>query len=361
MGYINGDRKTKGFKNKSDADLYAKQKFLERQNQGIKVFGIPEEIKLEAQRCIDRLKPHGVTLTQAVDYYMQNAIRYEDAPTIKEITDQIIREKGKSGRRNATIKELQYRYGDFCQKFGDRKLASITLDELTEYFESPAWGATSRDHFMTKVSMLYHYALKREWCGENLVKKLDRPSIEESEVVICKIEQAAKILEHSGKHGIMVWAVLGLFAGIRPEEMNRLDWSDVNLAAKSIRVPGRKAKTRTSRIVEIEDTLADWLVLCGKTSGPVIDVPNFNNRRKKLITEAGIEQWTQDSLRHSYATYHLAKYQNEAKTALLSGNSVDVLYRHYRLLVSKEEAERFWALRPFEVLKDKTGVDINRQ
>jgi integrase len=62
-----------------------------------------------------------------------------------------------------------------------------------------------------------------------------------------------------------------------------------------------------------------------------------------------IEQfpWPQDCLRHSFASYHLAMFESAEKTALQMGhNSTDMLFRHYRELVTKEQAEKFWALMP---------------
>lgn len=68
--------------------------------------------------------------------------------------------------------------------------------------------------------------------------------------------------------------------------------------------------------------------------------------RKKLRPCLGWEVWPQDALRHTFATMHLAKWQNAEACSLLMGNSRQIVLRHYRGLVTREEAERFWNLRP---------------
>jgi integrase len=58
---------------------------------------------------------------------------------------------------------------------------------------------------------------------------------------------------------------------------------------------------------------------------------------------AGIISWPANALRHSFASYHLAHYQDAAKTALQLGHTESgTLFRHYRELVTQQEAAAFW-------------------
>ena len=61
-----------------------------------------------------------------------------------------------------------------------------------------------------------------------------------------------------------------------------------------------------------------------------------------------IVPWPANCMRHTFATYHIAMWQDANKTAYALGHTsgVDVLYQHYRGLATKAEAERFWGLRP---------------
>jgi integrase len=52
-------------------------------------------------------------------------------------------------------------------------------------------------------------------------------------------------------------------------------------------------------------------------------------------------------LRHGFASYHLAKFEDAAKLALELGHTnQDLLFRHYRELVTSEQAAKYWDIRP---------------
>jgi integrase len=62
----------------------------------------------------------------------------------------------------------------------------------------------------------------------------------------------------------------------------------------------------------------------------------------------GLEKWPPDVLRHTFATYHVAAFNDPGKTSLLLGHegNPSLLHRHYRGLATQAEAIKFWNLRP---------------
>jgi integrase len=62
---------------------------------------------------------------------------------------------------------------------------------------------------------------------------------------------------------------------------------------------------------------------------------------------AGIEQWPQNALRHGFASYHLAQFNNAALLALELGHTnSNLVFQHYRQLVRPKQAERYWKIAP---------------
>jgi integrase len=62
---------------------------------------------------------------------------------------------------------------------------------------------------------------------------------------------------------------------------------------------------------------------------------------------AGIEQWPQNALRHGFASYHLAQFNNAALLALELGHTnSNLVFQHYRQLVKPKQAERYWKIAP---------------
>ncbi len=84
----------------------------------------------------------------------------------------------------------------------------------------------------------------------------------------------------------------------------------------------------------------------------------FRKSKARLLEAAGIQDWPANGLRHSFGSYHLAKFHNAVETAHVMGNSVDMVHRHYKSLVTKADAENFWGLRPQSIGK---AAEDNRQ
>ena len=135
------------------------------------------------------------------------------------------------------------------------------------------------------------------------------------------------------------YLAIGLFAGVRPLEIQRLQQQD--FTDQYIEITAANAKTRKRRLVSLSSNLKGWLRLGG-------DMPPINKpkRLSRILQKAGLE-WKPDIMRHSYASYHLALHQSADKTALEMGHrDTNMLFRHYRELVTKEEAQAYWRIEP---------------
>lgn len=63
----------------------------------------------------------------------------------------------------------------------------------------------------------------------------------------------------------------------------------------------------------------------------------------RVVREFGRIPWPHDCLRHSFVSYALPIW-GPTQVAQWSGHSEAILVAHYRELVPKHEAERFWRL-----------------
>jgi integrase len=139
---------------------------------------------------------------------------------------------------------------------------------------------------------------------------------------------------------------IGAFAGLREAEIQRLDWSEVDLVRGHIEVTAAKAKTAQRRIVHIMPNLAVWLRPYSGMSGNVTP----ENPRKKLLAirkAAKLARWPRNGLRHSFASYLLADIKDAGKVAHELGHTNSVLlFNTYRELVFPADAERYWKIAP---------------
>jgi integrase len=67
---------------------------------------------------------------------------------------------------------------------------------------------------------------------------------------------------------------------------------------------------------------------------------------------AGITEWPDNALRHSFASYHVAHFKDAKALALEMGHTDSgILFNHYRALVKPKEAARYWNIRPLTTKK----------
>ena len=134
-----------------------------------------------------------------------------------------------------------------------------------------------------------------------------------------------------------------------PATMGGLDWSNVNLSKRFIRVLGETSKTGAARLVDISDNLLLWLAKYHKASGPVAPPPpTFKRHRQDIMEAIGMKKWLPDVARHTYATMAFAMWENQDKLQAQMGHAgkAYVLTNHYKGLATKAEAETFWSIEP---------------
>ncbi|MEG0427850.1 MAG: tyrosine-type recombinase/integrase, partial [Akkermansia sp.] len=141
-----------------------------------------------------------------------------------------------------------------------------------------------------------------------------------------------------------------LFAGIRPEELTKLEWSNVRLADRYIHVTPEAAKTNQVRHVVIMDNLAAFIktIPAKKCTGKI--VPSNWKRKSYLIRKMAGLQNRHDTARHSFASYFLALFPNVDKLRENMGHvrNSDMLFKHYRAAVSKQDAKTYFEIVPHQ-------------
>jgi integrase len=346
---VDGKRIRETFPTKGEADTRAAQIRQQVENEGHAAFSLDADTRVEAVRAVEKLTPHNATITEAVDHYCEHVLKYRTSPTVTEIVKKLLADAKANHRRERTIKDLHHRLTAFAKTFGERRIAEITREELKGWLHDPTLSARSRINNTVKLSQLWNYAIVNGWTENNIPASIPRPDAEDGEPEIFTVEQAVRLLEHAADYDLLAYVALGLFAGLRSAEINRLDWSNVKLAERSIIIGAAVAKKRSRRVVEINDTLTVWIAGCAKTKGLVVPLDSNRTlyaRLAKLAKAAGLDHWPDNGLRHSCASYTLALTGDAVRVAYQLGNSADMIHRHYKALVSKAEAERFFAMRP---------------
>ena len=168
-------------------------------------------------------------------------------------------------------------------------------------------------------------------------------------------EQVARLLEVAAEEMLPYWAI-GAFAGLRSAELERLAWRDVHFDEKVIEVPALSSKTASRRFIKIRPNLMAWLKPYQKKHGLICPI----GLRKRLEADrkaAGFTSWPVNSLRHSFASFHLARFRNAKDLALELGHMrPDTLFRFYHQRVKRPAALKYWNIAPSAKGQDASKI-----
>lgn len=318
-------------------------------SSGVQGYSLTLEQRQDAERALALLGGR-YTLEEAARGFL--ASLPTDETTVRELSDGLLASLAANGRRPRTIKGRAQMLRPFVTLFGDRPAAGIGYRELEDWLLEIGKGMSpsSRNNYRIAVGTLFEYAVARGCCVSNPARRLPVASRDETLPEVFTPDQASALMRSAVDvdGGRMVpYFALGLFAGLRPEnELRRLDWRNVDLRGRMIRVLPATAKRRRTRFVRIVDNLAAWLkpYVPESAEGAVF----FSRRMFRRIIDGASVTWTKDVMRHSFASYLLAQSGDAADVAAQLGHTQgsSVLWDHYRALVSAEDAELFFGIYP---------------
>jgi Site-specific recombinase XerD len=352
---MNGKRSRKFFETKALAKSYCELKNTEIENLGREHVEFDSQLRVMAQECAGMLKEIGATILDATQHYIAHRKAVERSCTVAALTDEVIAAKKKAcGKRQRPashdyIVDLTVRLGRFAKEFGGRMVATVTRLEIDDWLSGlkdrhgENLSPQSRGNYARALGVAFSYAVKRGYSPANPLKEIDKPT-GDSRPGILTVEQTARLLEAASPE-ILPYIAIGAFAGLRASEIERLDWRDVDFEENEIAV-NSESKTG-ERHVDMLPNLRDWLLPLRKLAGKITP-ENFRKHFDEAREAAGIIPWPNNALRHSFGSYHLKHFHNDAHTRLQMGHWRDstVLFANYRRAVTRRNAERYWSIRP---------------
>ena len=152
---------------------------------------------------------------------------------------------------------LRTRLGRFVDGNPDRRVCDVTPKELRSYVERPGNTNRSSNNSLRALKNFFRWCQRRDYMVDNPTEKLETYQEEPAEPEIFTLEQtralmsanttflpAGKIIPRGkNRHpqarpdrvGFLIpHLAIGIFAEIRPVELHRLTWEDIDLAEKWI-------------------------------------------------------------------------------------------------------------------------------
>lgn len=257
--------------------------------------------------------------------------------------------RAKQGLRARTLSEIRsvcFRLMRGVPGLASRKVGEISRSECEGLIKLAPTPRQQRK-FRTILHGLFAHCCRQEWVAVNPVEWIATPRLQEHEIVPLAWHELKHLLSlaRAGRHrccmppvGLMLWA------GVRPAELLRLQWSDIDWEESVISLRPQHSKTGGCRHIQLQPVLRAWLREHGAGQGNICP-PNWMRRWRLLRDAAGLSPWRQDVLRHTFASYHAKHFHDFARLQEDMGHRSAALLRTRYLSMqglTSAHARLFW-------------------
>lgn len=247
--------------------------------------------------------------------------------TVREVLERFWVLKEMEGRHAGLARTI---LGQFSAKYGAVPIKMVRPLQLQMFWTRDEWSRTYRATVFRYLRLFFNWAERYEYIEGNPARRVEPPKVGELPKRILEPETMARLLQKEDAI-LRAFLVLGGFAGLRSSEILRLRTEDIG----NTEIHVRSGKTGERFVAVLPAFLRWWRSL-----------PEFPPERAfyaHLVDVTG-GRWPANCLRHSFGTYHLARWQDAAKTAFQMGNSQAVVIRSYARAVPFESSERWWLI-----------------
>lgn len=343
-----GKRQRLKFKTRIEAEAERKRRMQNKKKHGTSILALPADLSADAKKARAILDGAGdVTLVEAAKFYMAAKEERERSKPFADLMDEFTGTLEARNRSAAYIRDVRYAKTRMEPVIGKALVSEITTKQLREAFLAAKLTPTGQKSMKRNLRAAFSYAVAHGYAATNPAKGMLTDDADDREIATLTPTEA-KALYAAASDDVKPYVVLATWCGIRPEEVKRLDWADVNWGREWVEVRRSTSKTKRRRFVEMsENVLAMLEPYKGMTGKVVACSPNaWKLEFKAARVAAGVfDGWQEDTLRHSFASYHVALHNDLDGLARQMGHSgTGTAYQHYLDAVGLKEAKEFWSV-----------------
>jgi integrase len=360
-----GGRIRKTFKDREDARIFHEQCKVQIAQFGAQSMEISDRVRGQAIEGMKLLEPYGANLIDAVKHYVAHLESRRGGIPISRAIDELLLNRKLAEVSARYVNDLRLRLGRFQAAFPEASTRSITTANIGSFLEGLGVAASTANTFRRDLRTLFEFAVERGYVESNPVR-VKPIKCKDSRIEILSVDQTAQLLKSCDPETLPSVAIAA-FCGLRQAEIDRLDWSKVDLDEKIITVDADIAKTGSRRVVDIPDCALKWLSPYAKDRGKVMPSefrilfdrvrvragfkPSFGERRDASLQtllqgKPKLQPWPANGLRHSAISYRLARCKDIGQVATIAGNSPSIIKSHYLELVKPSAAEAYFKITP---------------
>jgi integrase len=374
----NGGRIRKTFKDREDARIFYERSKVQIARFGTAAMELSDSLRVQAIEGAKKLEPYGATIAEAVEHYAKYLKSKQGGVPLTQVAEELIAEKKADELSARYRQDLRLRLGRFTKAFPEKSIREIATADVDKFLTEMGRAIGTVRTFRRDIRTLFKFAVKKGYAEKNPTDGARNPKEKApGKIEILTVEQTHRLLSACDDATLPAVAI-AVFCGLRQAELERLQWSAVDLDEKIITVDASIAKTGSRRIVDIPDNAVEWISPHAALKGAVMPSdfrrlfdrvrvragfkPSFAGRKDEplqvLLTaaakkakgaakkKAALAPWPANCLRHGAISYRLAQTKDIGKVSTAAGNSPTIIARHYLELVKPSAATSFFSILP---------------
>ena len=287
----------------------------------------------------------GAKLTARVTEKGMQSLHNPDGLTVKAALRMFVNEADPQSSSH------EEKLGIFERAFGKAfrgAVGDIEAVDLRRWIKARSANGNTQAMYYRYARMFFGYLAANRLIPHDPITAVPAPKTKPGRNILTPDQMKALLALDLPDH-VRALLLLGGFAGLRTEEVERMDWSHVNTKSSQIHVPPGAMKDSggyDQRIVDFTEPLKRRKAWLAKQSGKIIPVASetlHTHRRKACAPVLAV--WPDNCLRHSYATYHLAKAKNAGLTAYQMGHTSSAMVsRVYAVPAALADWQAWWKI-----------------
>lgn len=343
--FVDGIRRRLYFPTRAAATRKINQLRRSKSNTTHALDSMDERQRSRLLQAWERAQAGGYSLIDACTF-MEDYRAAETEILFGEACDLFVEAKRAKGLKLRSIETYKHVADKAKLKFADKPFHLISTREVEVWIDGLGYQPKGYNNFLQILNTIRNWTNARgHHVGKVNAFHYERRLLDVGEVEILTVDEVAELLVVAMDiPACAAVVVLVLLCGLRTSEALAIDWDSVHLDEEPavVVVRAAAAKKRQRRTVELQPNAAAWLALAKAKGGELGMLDDVYYRAKR----AAMPPIPKNGLRHSFCSYHLAKFKNIALTPHFAGNSPTMIDRHYKELVRPKAATAFWELWP---------------
>lgn len=348
--YIDGKQRRPTFKTRHEAEGWIDTNTLLATQRGRPLSALETADAREALNIL----PPGVSLTEIARTWVTERARAPKPTLVEDALNQISQEKRALDRRERTQKGYREHVGKFLKDVegkGTLHVHEVTTDLIKGWLQACGYRGNTWNGYRRTLHAFFAWAQKEGMTHTNPVEGIPKASAHKQKPECMPVDHVAAFLKRTVEMDpqLLPYFVVGFFTGTRTAELARFDqecWQP-----DCIHIGPGQAKTGQQRYISIPPNLRMWLTAYPVPSDGRLLLINHRSRYRAILNSFKEEipalHWPRNAMRHSFASYHLAKFKNATLTAHELGHqSPALLFNTYRTLSKEEEGVAYFKIRP---------------